>query len=274
MILPRSDAQTLARLVAISEEAGRIAMGFFRDGDATKAGIEWKGDGSPVTEADYAVNAFLEPALKALWPDAAWLSEESTDDIGRLSAARVIIVDPIDGTRGFARGDRNWAVAIALVEAGRPIMGIVHAPALAETYCAMAGHGATLNGVSLVVSPDIALRPEMRITCPGNLARALGAAGISLAFQPKIASLALRVVKVAAGTYDAGFATSNSHDWDLAAADLVLTEAGGILAGLDGDPLVYNKPRPVHGVLTATPRALQPAFLGAIALTPFGRVTD
>ena len=258
------------RLAAIAEEAGRIAMDFFRVGDATKAGIEWKGDGSPVTEADYAVNAFLEPALKALWPGAAWLSEESTDDPARLSAARVIIVDPIDGTRGFARGDRHWGIAIALAEGGRPIQAIVHAPALGETYRAAAGQGATLNGRPLRVGADATIRIDMRITCPGNLAKALREAGIDFAFQPKIASLALRIVKVASGEYDAGFATRNSHDWDLAAADLVLTEAGGILADLDGDPLVYNRAEPVHGVLTVAPVRLQPAFRAALARTTFG----
>ncbi len=268
--MPPNNAQTMSRLVSIAEEAGRIAMRFFRAGSQTEAEVEWKGDGSPVTEADYAVNAFLEPALKALWPGAAWLSEESVDDPARVSATHVIIVDPIDGTRGFARGDRNWAVAIALCEAGRPICGIVHAPALGETYGARTGGGATLNGTPLHVRTDATLRPDMRLTCPGNLAKALATAGVAMVFEPKIASLALRIVKVASGVYDAGYALRDSHDWDLAAADLVLTEAGGILADLDGNPLLYNKLEPVHGILTAAPRALRPAFRDALARTSFG----
>ncbi len=270
LTLPPNNAQTLSRLQAIAEEAGRIALGFFKAGLDTNAEIEWKGDGSPVTEADYAVNTFLETALKALWPGAAWLSEESADDTARVSASHVIIVDPIDGTRGFARGDSNWAVAIALCEAGRPIAGVVHAPALEETYSAQAGQGATLNGKPLRMRADAALRPDMRLTCPGNLAKALAKAGVSMVFEPKIASLALRIVKVASGVYDAGFALRNSHDWDLAAADLVLTEAGGILADLDGEPLVYNKLEPVHGILTAAPRTLRPVLRDALSLTPFG----
>lgn len=269
--LPHNDATTLARLAEITDEAGRIALSFFRPGAKTRAGVEWKGDGSPVTEADYAVDAFLEPALRALWPGAAWLSEESVDDAARLVATHVIIVDPIDGTRGFARGDPNWAVAVALVEAGRPISGIVHAPALRETYAALAGRGATLNGTPLAMRSDAGPRPNMRITCPNILANALRDAGVVLAFQPKIASLALRIAKVASGVYDGGFATQNSHDWDLAAADLVLTEAGGILADLDGAPLVYNRPDPIHGVLTASARGLQPSFREILARTSFGR---
>ena len=228
-----------------------------------------------MTEADYAVNSFLEPRLKALWPGAAWLSEESVDDDARLGAERVIIVDPIDGTRGFSRGDRHWCVAIALVTQGRPTMAVVHAPALAETYTAIAGGGAWLNGQPLHVTdrdgPDAdAPAREVQITCPDNLTKAMRAAGLDYDFKPKIASLALRVVMVASGVYDAGFTTRDSHDWDLAAADLVLQEAGGLLADLDGAPLVYNKKEPSHGCLTATPRRLQPRYREALARTRFG----
>ena len=226
-----------------------------------------------MTEADHAVNAFLGHELPRLWPEAAWLSEESVDDLSRLAADRVIIVDPIDGTRGFARGDSHWAIAIALVERGRPIVGIVHAPALGETYLAVTGQGATLNGSPLHLPEQSSLWPRMLITCPTNVAKALRATGLDFTFQPKIASLALRIVKVASGVYDAGFASSSAHDWDLAAADLVLQEAGGILAGLDGAPLIYNRPDPSHGALTATPLHLQAPFRAAIGLTPFGKTS-
>lgn len=270
-ILPQNDQETLARLVAIAEAAGRIALAYFRPGGTTKAEIEWKGDGSPVTEADFAVNAFLLRELSGLWPGAAWLSEESTDDRERLEGSHVIIVDPIDGTRGFARGDENWSIAIALVEAGRPVIGVVHGPALGETYTALAGQGAWLNGRRLKVRTDAGMWPDMQITCPRPLADSLRAVGIQFDFRPKIASLALRIAKVASGVYDAGFATRDSHDWDLAAADLVLQEAGGLLAGPDGAPLIYNRPDLSHGLLTATPRALQPGFRDALARTSYGR---
>ena len=208
--------------------------------------------------------------MKALWPGAAWLSEESADDSTRLDARHVIIVDPIDGTRGFARGDVHWCVAIALIENGRPVMSVVHAPALDETYAALAGAGATLNGAKLVVHPGLAVQSEMRVTCPNNLAKAMREAGVHYDFQPKIASLALRVVMVASGAYAAGFTSRDAHDWDLAAADLVLQEAGGLLADLEGSPLIYNKAEPSHGALTATPRASQALFREALARTPFG----
>ncbi len=259
----------LARLVALGREAGDIALGFYDRGGKTSADVRWKGDGSPVTEADMAVNAFLEERLKALWPGAAWLSEESADDPSRLGAKRVIIVDPIDGTRGFARGDEHWCVAIALCEAGRPVLSVVHAPALGQTYTAAAGAGAWLNGEPLHVDAAPAPHSGMAVTCPGNLSKALRAAGLEFDYKPKIASLALRVAWVASGVYSAGFTARDCHDWDIAAADLVLQEAGGLLAGLDGRPLLYNQREPIHGVLTASPSAMQPELRDALARTPF-----
>ena len=256
-------------LVAIAREAGAIALGFYDRGGKTSADVRWKSDGSPVTEADMAVNAFLEERLKALWPGAAWLSEESADDPARLGADRVIIVDPIDGTRGFARGDEHWCVAIALCEAGRPVRSVVHAPALGHTYAAAAGRGARLNGVPLHVDAAPAPHSDMAVTCPGNLSQALRAVGVEFDYRPKIASLALRIVMVASGVYSAGFTARDCHDWDIAAADLVLQEAGGLLAGLDGGPLQYNRKSPVHGVLTASPPAMQPSLRDALGRTPF-----
>lgn len=267
-----TDRAHLDRLHAIAEEGGRIALKYFRPGLSTRADVEWKGDGSPVTAADLEVDRFLARELPDLWPDAGWLSEESVDDPARLAARRVIIVDPIDGTRGFARGEADWAVSIALVEAGRPICGIVHAPALAQTYVAAAGAGARLNGQPLRLGDaGRELRPDMRISCPGGLAKALQRAGLTFDFQPKIPSLALRVVNVAAGVYDAGLAGGDSHDWDIAAADLILEEAGGLLADIQGAPIAYNRADPRHGVLTATARTLNPAFRAALDRTTYGR---
>ena len=166
-------------------------------------------------------------------------------------------------------------MAIAHVTHGRPTMAVVHAPALKETYTAIAGGGAFLNGRPLHVpgdraSDDDAPARAMQITCPDGLSKAMRAVGIEYDFKPKIASLALRVAMVASGVYDAGFTTRDSHDWDLAAADLVLQEAGGLLADLEGAPLIYNKREPSHGALTATPRRLQSRFREALARTSYG----
>ena len=122
-----------------ARDAGELALGFFRPGERTSAEVSHKEGGSPVTEADYLVDRFLKQRLEPLLPEAGWLSEETVDLPLRLSKDLVLVVDPIDGTRGFASGDPLWAIAVALVRDGRPIIGVVHAPALAADLCRGSG---------------------------------------------------------------------------------------------------------------------------------------
>jgi myo-inositol-1(or 4)-monophosphatase len=242
--------------VEAARHAGEMALAYFRPGMTTHAEISHKAGGSPVTEADYLVDRFLKQRLETLLPEAGWLSEETEDSLARLSKNLVFVVDPIDGTRGFMSGRSAWAVAIALVEDGRPLFGIVHAPALGETYVAIKGAGARLNDKAIEVSKIRAIGAETRVAAPVFLAKQLHEAGLRFDLQPKISSLALRIAAVASGALDAGFASENSHDWDIAAADLVLHEAGGRLASLDGCAIVYNRQDTRHGLLTAAPEQI------------------
>jgi myo-inositol-1(or 4)-monophosphatase len=236
--------------------AGQIALGFYRAGASTTAAISQKAGGSPVTEADRIVDRYLATHLKPLLPDAGWLSEETEDGPARLSRDEVLIIDPIDGTRGFMRGQDGWAIAVALVKYGRPLLGIVHAPALGETYVAVKGAGATLNGSPIIVSKLAAIRAGAKIAAPKFLAEKLYQAGLSFDLQPRIPSLALRIANVASGALDAGFASDSARDWDIAAADLILREAGGRLATLDGSEILYNRRDTYHGPLTAAPEQI------------------
>ena len=124
----------------------------FRWGEKTSAQVHTKHGGSPVTAADLAVDRYLRERLRAAFPDAGWLSEETADDLSRLDKASLLVVDPIDGTRAFLAGDPRWTVSIALVLDGRPIAGVVHAPALGETYAAALGCGARLDGAPIHAS--------------------------------------------------------------------------------------------------------------------------
>src|SRR4051812_18334085 len=112
----------------IAREAGRIASRYFRRGEKTSARVWSKHGGSPVTEADVAVDSFLKVELSAALPASGWLSEETADEPSRLDARRVWIVDPIDGTRAFLSGHPDWSIAIALLVEGRPALGLVFAP--------------------------------------------------------------------------------------------------------------------------------------------------
>jgi myo-inositol-1(or 4)-monophosphatase len=239
-----------------ARDAGELALGYFRPGERTSAAVSHKEGGSPVTEADILVDRFLERRLAPLFPGAGWLSEETTDSADRLSKDLVLVVDPIDGTRGFASGHAVWAIAVALVRDGRPILGVVHAPALKETYVASLGGGARLNGKPISVSSCIALSPAAKVAAPVRLAEALRRAGLAFDLQPRLPSLAMRITNVARGALDAGFASENARDWDIAAADLILQEAGGRLATLDGCAITYNRVDTRHGALVAAPAGI------------------
>ncbi len=259
-----------ASFVEAARGAGALALAFFRPGAATSAGISHKPGGSPVTEADHLVDRFLKQHLETLVPQAGWLSEETKDTAARLSNDIVLVVDPIDGTRAFMKGHGAWAIAIALVEHGRPLIGVVHAPALGETYVAVSGAGARLNDKPIEVSKIAALGAGARVAAPEFLAERLREAGLQFALQPKFPSLALRFANVASGALDAGFASENARDWDIAAADLILHEAGGRLAGLDGRAIVYNRRDTRHGLLTAAPAQIH-AEVNAAARLVDGR---
>ncbi len=257
-----SFAEIARTLDAVAAEAGAIAMRWFRPGEKTSARTDYKHGGSPVTEADLAVDAFLAERLQPLFPDAAWLSEETADSDVRLSRETVIVVDPIDGTRGFTDGDTRWSVSIALVRDGRPVAGAIAAPATGDRFMASAGGGAWRNGARLAVSSSTLAGGRLAGPQPstGKVARAL-----EMSVVPRIPSLAVRFAQVAEGTLEGALSSANSHDWDIAAADLILHEAGGLLAGLDGARPRYNRADLKHGPLAAASRATHPELLAAFA---------
>jgi myo-inositol-1(or 4)-monophosphatase len=213
-----------------------------------------KGGNSPVSEADIEADHLLRERLMGCTPDYGWLSEEGADDPTRLTARRVWVVDPIDGTRGFIAGRSDWAVSVALVEEGRPVAAALFAPVTDDLFLAVAGHGATRNGEPIFPTDGERLAGA-RIAGPPRRLERLAALAPGIEIVPKIYSLALRLAYVATGALDAALAGPNSHDWDLAAADLLVHEAGGALTSLTGHPPIYNRPDPVHGVLIAAGRA-------------------
>jgi myo-inositol-1(or 4)-monophosphatase len=245
-----------------AHEAGGIALRYFRLGERTHANINHKAGGSPVTEADLLVDRFLEKRLREIVPDAAWLSEEIADSPARLGKALVLIVDPIDGTRGFSNGDTHWAVSIGLAHSGRPMVGVVHAPALEETYTATRGRGAHLNGEPIRVSDRRSLQGAT-LSGPQGFVSSVRNAGADVVPYPKMASLAMRLVRIASGRIDSGLVGDKSYDWDIAAADLILNEAGGRLTDLEGNQPRYNCETPRHAALVAGPAAFHPELVNA-----------
>jgi myo-inositol-1(or 4)-monophosphatase len=244
--LPASETSALrAPLEAVMREAGALARK-----TAQSAFRHWtKGeDRSPVTEADIAVNDLLHQQLTALCPGAGWLSEETAEIPS--STTLMWIVDPIDGTRAFISGRADWSISVALVEDGRPLVAALYAPVSEEIFLAARGTGATLNGTPIKANEGDGLRGA-KIAGPKRYLDRFSSLAEGTLAQPKVHSLALRLARVAQGALDAAFSSRGSHDWDLAAADLLVHEAGGALTDFTGRPLKYSGSQAVHGALIA-----------------------
>jgi myo-inositol-1(or 4)-monophosphatase len=258
--LPASDDGLKQGLEAAVREAGDIARV-----TARRKFARWtKGkDRSPVSEADIAVNDFLHRRLTELLPGAGWLSEETEDDPAARAARLTWIVDPIDGTRAFIEGRADWTVSVALVDAGRPVLAALYAPVSEEMFFAARRQGATRNGAGLRAAdaPDLA---GVKAAGPKPTLQRLERAEPTALPQPKVHSLALRLTRVGSGELDVAFASGGSHDWDLAAADLLVHEAGGVLTDLCGRPLSFNRPQLVHGPLVAAGPARHGAVLALL----------
>jgi myo-inositol-1(or 4)-monophosphatase len=220
---------------------------------------------SPVTNADMEVDAFLARRLIGARPDYGWLSEETADDPVRLVKRRLFVVDPIDGTRAYAKGRPWFAVSIAVVEDGRPVAGVVHAPELEETFVASLGGGASLNGAPI--------RPSERTIVEG--CSMLGDKGMfahpawprpwpEMRIESRN-SIAYRLCLVASGAFDAAVAPAGKSDWDLAAADLIVAEAGAVICDMRGRPFVYNRTIPRQSGLICAGPALAPLILDRVA---------
>lgn len=244
--------------------AGILALGFFRRDVKT-----WtKQNASPVSEADMIVDEHLRKTLTAARPDYGWLSEETADDKTRLDRDRVFIVDPIDGTRGFIRGDDSWTICLSVVEDGKPVAGVVYAPVRDELYDAARGHGARLNGEELVRRPHRSARPV--IPAPGAVHRELAARGLSYVRGSALPSLAYRLVQIASGVNDAAVARRGAQDWDIAAATVILAECGIALEDVCAGALAFNREATRHGALAGTADSSLREALHAALIAVYG----
>lgn len=247
-------ADDLALLIRAAEAAGDIALKY--SGPAARRWDKPGGQG-PVTEADLAVNAMLEEMLPQARADYGWLSEESEDTAARLSKDRVFIVDPIDGTRSFAEGSTTWAHSLAVATRGEITAAVIFLPQRELMYTAARGMGAFCNGTAITVAPRMTLEQAKVLTAKPNLHSRHWLGGAAPGFQVRYRpSLAYRLARVADGRYSAMLTLRRSWEWDIAAGDLILREAGGLTSDRLGGSLQFNNATPLlDGVLAASPGA-------------------
>jgi myo-inositol-1(or 4)-monophosphatase len=248
-------------ILAAALEAGEIALKRREEG----LKIWTKPGDSPVTNADMEVDSYLTRRLIGARPDYGWLSEETADEPARLEKRRLFVVDPIDGTRAYAKGRPWFAVSVAVVEDGRPVAGVVHAPELKETFTAVRGGGARLNGLPIVPSDCSVVEGCAMLGDKGMFAHPAWPTPWPAMRIESRNSIAYRLCLVASGAFDAAVAPSGKSDWDLAAADLIVSEAGAVICDMRGRPFVYNRPVPQQAGLICAAPALAPLILNHVA---------
>ncbi len=242
--LPPLDGRVLDAVADAAQRAGEVIQRVRAEGFEVLS----KGDAGPVTRADREADALLREALPRIVP-AAWLSEETVDDRRRLGAERVWVVDPLDGTKEFVEGVSHYAVAIALVERGEPVLGVVHNPSTGETFAALRGRGATRNGAPVRVAEG----------------RRLGASRSEIRrgeFEPfakewevlPLGSIEYKLALVASGELAGTISRGPKHEWDVCAGAVLVLEAGGCITDCYGDTLRFNNAFPkTKGVLAGAP---------------------
>jgi myo-inositol-1(or 4)-monophosphatase len=218
--------------------AGALALEQFR----SERRHWYKAPGQVVTAADLAIDRLLHERLLGARPDDGWLSEERADDGSRLARPRLWVVDPIDGTRAFADGVPQFAISVALLLDGEPALGAVLNPATGEHFEAAQGGGAWLGPERLRVSAHSDLAGARLLSSRTEMARRRWPQLIPEAHITAIGSLAYKLALVAAGRFDGLLSLRPCHDWDLAAALLLLREAGGLITTARGEPIVLNRP--------------------------------
>lgn len=247
----------LALIRQAALDAGRLASDLRAEG----LQLQNKVDGSPVTSGDLAVDVFLTERLRSARPDYGWLSEEAPDTPERLGKQRVFMIDPIDGTSAYMKGRAWWSVSIAVVEAGRPIAGVVYAPDADEIYDAAIGEGARLNGELIKVSPRLDLEDAAMLGEARMFAKPTWPTPWPTMRIEARNSVAYRMALVAGAAFDACIAMSPKHDWDIAAADLIVSEAGGLSTDHKGQGFIYNRPIPRQTSLVCAGPALHPLLI-------------
>ncbi|MCP5286167.1 MAG: 3'(2'),5'-bisphosphate nucleotidase CysQ [Burkholderiaceae bacterium] len=234
----------LAALVGIARQAGDTIMQVY----ATDFAVRGKGDQSPVTEADERAEKLIVPALQALAPEVPVVAEEAVA-AGQVPTVGELfwLVDPLDGTKEFISRNGEFTVNIALVHQGRPVLGVVLAPALGRMFMGDVGRGAWLEDASGRRPIRCRAVPEVGLTVVASRSHGDAAALEAFLGGRKVAALAnagssLKLCLVAAGEADLYPRLGRTMEWDIAAGHAVLAAAGGAVRDLAGEPLRYGKP--------------------------------
>jgi 3'(2'), 5'-bisphosphate nucleotidase len=234
-----------SEVCGLTRQAGEKIMRFYEG----EAAVTWKKDATPLTAADQASHDFLVQSLKSLMPEALVISEESDEGMNRFLDGSTMfwLVDPLDGTKEFLKGTNEFTVNVALMEAGLPVLGVVHAPALNLTYYGGRNFGSWRqvdDEPPIPISTRSADSSELAVVASKDHAGPLVSAMLARLTRPQLQSMgsSLKFCLVAEGKADIYLRDLPTMEWDTAAAQCIVEAAGGGVYSLDRKPLRYRKP--------------------------------
>lgn len=234
----------LQKIKNLSIQAGKEIMKIYD----TDFSVEYKDDDSPLTKADKNANEVIASALKSEYPEYAVLSEESKDDKSRLTNDYCFIVDPLDGTKEFVKRNGQFTVNIALTYKKRPILGIIYVPVTRQLYYASKGEGAYLEDTK---TGEV---KKLEVTDKTSDLIWVGSKSHSSEKEEKLiesnqdvisetvsSGSSLKGCMIAEGKADVYYRYGLTSEWDTAAMQCIVEEAGGIFRQMDGSEMLYNR---------------------------------
>ncbi|MPZ52554.1 MAG: 3'(2'),5'-bisphosphate nucleotidase CysQ [Acidimicrobiia bacterium] len=252
------------RIERALEAAQAVLDGF----DLERIETARKSGGDPVTEADVAVDDALRSNLPE--PDEGWLSEETADSPERLDKESVWIVDPLDGTREFVEGIPEWCVSIAYVVDGQPVAGGILSPPRNISIVGAVGEGVTVNGEAFATPTPTQLPGALVLASRSEVKRGEWDAFFKTEIAVRnMGSVALKLGLVAAGQADATWTLVPKNEWDVAGGAALVLAAGGVVSGLDGEPVRFNRENTLMSGFVATGSVAHDAVIKLIDDTPW-----
>lgn len=243
----------LALAEKAAREAGRMALEIQKKGFDIQHKPE--AGGSPVTEADFAADNHLHKTLLAACPDYGWLSEETEDDPSQLEKDRVWVVDPIDGTKAFIKGEPDWAVSVGLIENGQPVVGVIFNPATGEMFSGLSTGPVYCDGVEVHCNWPDAFENHTLFTSQSETRMGLWDFWQERMPMVTSRSIAYKLALVACGEKAQMLGSLKPKSlWDVAAGHALCLAAGMHMSQLGGVPVNYRKVDELNGIVAAPSR--------------------
>ena len=234
-----SRTDDLLRIRRVLESVAKMISGI----GPSEVSVSYSPNGDPVTALDRAINHLLHESLPQ--GGEGWLSEESRDDLSRLHASRVWIVDPIDGTREYVEGLPTWCVSVALVEDGEAVAGGILNPSTREMFVGTVETGLEILGPVRVKQPsENGSRPRMLVSRREHREGKWASFECSELTISPVGSIAYRLAQVASGYAEATCTFEPRNEWDVAAGVALVHAAGGRVQTLDGASIRFNQEIP------------------------------